>query len=219
MTDYAKQTRKTLNKIWDRTVCPVLSDSSPGLDLSKLRQDSENWIDEISTGLPAVEDIASTMRGALDGSVLYLALHKALTQQGLNTDQTGPLCLEMMRREFGAVSKLKAKTMGAAMFTKLAVRKSAREGAPKTDSPAQFKFDIVEDDQSPKGWAMNVTQCPICHLTKLHDAQDFTPVICAADRIMSDVYGWGLKRTQTIASGASHCDFRFRKGAETEVEI
>ncbi len=29
--------------------------------------------------------------------------------------------------------------------------------------------------------------------------------------------GWGLKRTQTLADGCQYCDFRFKKGAETQI--
>jgi hypothetical protein len=32
--------------------------------------------------------------------------------------------------------------------------------------------------------------------------------------VLSDAMGWGLKRTKT---GCDKCDFRFRKGAQTEI--
>jgi len=34
---------------------------------------------------------------------------------------------------------------------------------------------------------------------------------------LSDAMGWGLKRTETLADGCDKCDFRFRKGAQTEI--
>jgi hypothetical protein len=42
------------------------------------------------------------------------------------------------------------------------------------------------------------------------------------DQIISLMEGslvkrWGLVRTQTLADGCRHCDFRFKKGAATQV--
>jgi hypothetical protein len=34
---------------------------------------------------------------------------------------------------------------------------------------------------------------------------------------LSDAFGWGLARTQTLADGCPHCDFRFIKGGYTRI--
>ena len=41
--------------------------------------------------------------------------------------------------------------------------------------------------------------------------------VCLSDMALSDAMGWGLKRTETLADGCDKCDFRFRKGAATEI--
>ena len=41
----------------------------------------------------------------------------------------------------------------------------------------------------------------------------------AVDKVASEMLGWGLQRTMTIAEGGEKCDFRFRKGGETSVPI
>jgi hypothetical protein len=38
-----------------------------------------------------------------------------------------------------------------------------------------------------------------------------------SDIALSDALGWGLIRTQTLADGCSHCDFRFKKDGETRI--
>ena len=40
-----------------------------------------------------------------------------------------------------------------------------------------------------------------------------------ADILYSKALGWGLKRTTTLAEGAERCDFRFKKGGETQVAV
>ncbi len=61
---------------------------------------------------------------------------------------------------------------------------------------------------------MNITSCAICHLFGNHDAMDLVPYMCAFDDVMSAAGDQGLRRTGTIALGASHCDFRFQQGGE-----
>jgi len=39
------------------------------------------------------------------------------------------------------------------------------------------------------------------------------------DILSSELLGWGLKRTMTLAEGAERCDFRFKKGGETRVAV
>lgn len=31
------------------------------------------------------------------------------------------------------------------------------------------------------------------------------------------VFGWGLRRSETLADGCQRCHFRFKKGGETEI--
>ena len=95
-------------------------------------------------------------------------------------------------------------------------RASARIDADASQSgaaPNEFVFEIVEGDES-SGHGMNVTSCAICHLFGKHDAMELVPYMCAYDDVVSDAGNQGLRRTGTIALGASRCDFRFRQGGE-----
>jgi hypothetical protein len=46
---------------------------------------------------------------------------------------------------------------------------------------------------------------------------EFAPYVCMSDIALSDALGWGLIRTQTLADGCHHCDFRFMKGEATQI--
>ena len=52
---------------------------------------------------------------------------------------------------------------------------------------------------------------------KRQQAEKMFPYVCLADIALSDTFGWGLIRTQTLGDGCDHCDFRFKKGAVTQV--
>ena len=66
---------------------------------------------------------------------------------------------------------------------------------------------------------MTYTRCAIRELAVAYGAAEIAPYICLADITGSRAFGWGLTRTETIAQGASRCDFRFKRGADTRVRV
>ncbi len=91
---------------------------------------------------------------------------------------------------------------------------SADAAASQKDAaPNEFVFEMVEPDAN-TDYGMNVTSCAICHLFGRHDAMDLVPYMCAYDDLMSGASGSGLRRSGTIALGASRCDFRFKPGGQ-----
>ena len=55
-------------------------------------------------------------------------------------------------------------------------------------------------------------ECSSCKLLKAQDAMELAPFVCAIDKVTSELLGWGLTRTMTLAEGFEKCDFRFKKG-------
>ena len=51
----------------------------------------------------------------------------------------------------------------------------------------------------------------------LQNALEILPYVCLADIALSDAFGWGLIRTQSIGDGCEFCDFRFKKGSMTKI--
>jgi hypothetical protein len=80
-------------------------------------------------------------------------------------------------------------------------------------APNEFVFEIVGGDGT-RDRGMNVTSCAICHLFGKRGAMELVPYMCAYDDVVSDAGSQGLRRTGTIALGASRCDFRFRQGGD-----
>jgi hypothetical protein len=58
-----------------------------------------------------------------------------------------------------------------------------------------------------------------CKFLSAQDALELAPYVCAVDKVASEMLGWGLTRTMTIAEGFEKCDFRFKKGAKICVAI
>ena len=79
-------------------------------------------------------------------------------------------------------------------------------------SAERFMFEFVRDDDS--DWGMNIRACALVHEFGRHEAADLVPYFCHNDDVSSDIGGQGLRRTGTIAVGASHCDFRYKAAGE-----
>ncbi len=46
-------------------------------------------------------------------------------------------------------------------------------------------------------------------------ALELAPYVCSVDKVASEMLGWGLVRTTTLAEGGDRCDFRFKRGGQT----
>jgi L-2-amino-thiazoline-4-carboxylic acid hydrolase len=75
-----------------------------------------------------------------------------------------------------------------------------------------FVYDFVEpgpDDSFEFG--INYTACGFCKFAARHGDKDILPHICGLDFEAYATRGIRLERTQTLAGGASHCNFRFSR--------
>jgi L-2-amino-thiazoline-4-carboxylic acid hydrolase-like protein len=76
--------------------------------------------------------------------------------------------------------------------------------------PGDFVYDFVEprpDDRFEFG--INYRACGFCKFAAQHGDKDILPNICGLDFAAYETRGIKLERTQTLAGGATHCNFRF----------
>ncbi len=87
------------------------------------------------------------------------------------------------------------------------------EATQKDRVPGEFEFEVLAGDEEFE-LGYNIKSCAICYSFSKYDAMDLVPYMCATDDVMSDKGNQGLQRTGSIAVGAHHCDFRYRRGGE-----
>lgn len=92
----------------------------------------------------------------------------------------------------------------------------------REEHAGDFVYRFVEAGTTPDGEAfsfgLDYTQCGFCKLAKVHHDEDILPVMCGLDEEIYAMRHIKLSRTQTIAGGASHCNFRFAPAPEPEPE-
>jgi hypothetical protein len=82
--------------------------------------------------------------------------------------------------------------------------------------PENWVFNFVEGAGQNFDWGIDYTECGIVKFFQAQSADELAPYMCLADYPMSKAFGMGLVRTTTLAGGAAKCDFRFKRGRETQ---
>jgi len=149
----------------------------------------------------------------------YLAVYRALQKRGATVEDGGRLIYEMMEAETKAIPGPVRRLMGYLWFSPLFLRRVRKRAAEsqKRQYPGGYVFTYIEGDGRDFDWGIDYTECSGCKLLTAQDAMELAPYVCAVDKVTSELLGWGLTRTMTLAEGFEKCDFRFKKGGETSL--
>lgn len=204
-TKLLKSFDKTENLVRDYVVSRYGESPADTLTLNA-RQKYEQLIPHI----PHVEG-PPALNSFIRIAALELSVFKAMKEHGKSAGEALELCHEAIKARMEAMPKLIKRFIGWYFFTGFAKNRARKMSGRDLGG---FTFDFVEEDD---GWGINYRRCAIYDFFKEQDAEDFSPYACLSDIALSDSMGWGLKRSETLADGCDKCDFRFRKGAKTEI--
>jgi hypothetical protein len=147
-----------------------------------------------------------------------LTAYKAMKKHGKQPGEAWELCHQALRLRLAEYPQWKIRIMKRFMFSLLVrkiVARRARLGQKHRFGDFEIEYLIGEGDNFDFG--VNYLQCGNYNFVKKHGGEEFAPYVCMSDIALSDAMGWGLIRTQTLADGCPHCDFRFKQGAATQI--
>lgn len=147
-----------------------------------------------------------------------LAVYKAMKRYGKPPGEAWELCHEALRLRLVEIPQWKRSLLRRFMFSRLVrkiVGKRARQQEKVRFGDFEVEYVISEGDEFDFG--VNYLQCGNYTFVKTHGGEEFAPYVCMSDIALSEAMGWDLIRTQTLADGCPHCDFRFKKGAATQI--
>ena len=151
----------------------------------------------------------------------YLAVYRALQKQGQTLEDAGRLIFLIASNEARAIPYVGRRVMEALWFSRW-VRNLAKKKAIKLEErryPGNFVMRYVEGNGQEFDYGIDYTECANCKFLRAENAFELAPFVCATDKPISELFGWGLTRPKTIAEGFPICGFRFKKGGETNVPI
>lgn len=180
-----------------------------------IRQEYEKLIPEI----PFIKGPRARMLNSfLLITAQELAAYKAMKNHGKPPGEAWELCHEALRFRMAEIPKWKRWLMRRFMFSRLVrkiVARRARQQQKVLMGDFEIEYLISEGDKFDFG--VNYLQCGNYTFVKRHGGEEFAPYVCMSDIVLSEAMGWSLIRTQTLADGCPHCDFRFKKGAATQI--
>jgi L-2-amino-thiazoline-4-carboxylic acid hydrolase len=142
-------------------------------------------------------------------AALILALHQTLTHYGLATDESYRLIYQIVWQFYTRMGE--PPLLAACAFT----RDHRKRLKLATDIFRHFPFgapsyewrDVAVTDGA---IAFDCMKCPMAEFFAKHNASELcVETACKLDFPLAEKWGGRLERSGTLASGASHCDFRW----------
>ena len=147
-----------------------------------------------------------------------LAAYKTMKKHGKTAAEAWELCHEAIRLKMAVMPKWKRWLLRFFMFSPLIMAIMNRRAGKKDKAIlGYFEIEYLIGKESDFNFGVNYLQCGNLNFLRRHSGEEFAPYVCMSDIALSDAFGWGLIRTQTLADGCSHCDFRFKKGEATQI--
>ena len=149
----------------------------------------------------------------------YLAIYRVLRRMGHAVDEAGKILCQMNEEEFKSIPVPVRRIIGYFWFSPWFLRR-LRKRALKSQQrkyPDDYVLNFIEGDGQTFDYGIDYTECAGCKFLKQQNAAELAPIMCKFDKAASELLGWGLTRTMTIADGYEKCDFRFKKRGKTNV--
>jgi hypothetical protein len=183
-------------------------------DIDGIRQEVMHEFEIVLTQMPYVGGAPNRMSDFFMRLIGFIAIGRVLKRHGVSLSVIGDIERETYKAQLLTVPEAERLASGR-QFMSPENQTLLREQAAKSHEngfPEDFVYDFVEpgpDDNFEFG--INYTACGFCKFAARYGDKDILPSICGLDFDAYAARGIGLERTQTLAGGASHCNFRFSR--------
>jgi hypothetical protein len=154
---------------------------------------------------------------ALISSAFYLPMFLVLEREGYSIRDLARVRLEILEFMSKSLSPRERNPDSSSFFSKDRdeVRKQNAKKSQLRRYPEDWVFEFVEGNDHDFDFGVDYIECGIFKYYEKLGVERFAPICCLCDYPNFHRLGIGFKRTQTIACGASSCDFRFIRDYDT----
>ena len=142
---------------------------------------------------------------------------RILRNEGVPIRKTGQIIFEILTAYYNAIHPLVKWYIRSAYFgeEKKAQLRAAAHKSQLRKYPGDWVFKFIEGDGKTFQYGLDITECGLVKFWSAQGLEEFTPYLCLTDWALWRAIGIETMRTQTIANGATYCDFRYiRKGKD-----
>ena len=181
-----------------------------------IRQEVMDEFDIVLTHMPYVGGTASRMSDFFMRLMGFMAISRVLRRHGVSVSVIGEIERETYKAQLLTVPEAERLDAGRQFMSaenRALLREQATQSATESHQkafPDDFVYDFVEPGPHDHfEFGVNYRACGFCKFAARHEDKEILPNICGLDFVAYAARGIHLERTQTLAGGASHCNFRF----------
>ncbi len=174
-------------------------------------QEAREILEDLIPELPYIGGDENPMTHHIIRCSTSLALYKAMKARGKSAEATGKVIYDAVTE---AVRHMPPTPPPTEAF--LAEQRERARISQKRRYPGDWVWAFVEGNGEDVEYGYDFYECGTRKLYHAHGADAFTPFFCYLDFVTYRTPGWSFSRTKTLAEGHEMCDFRFKKGGETQ---
>lgn len=169
--------------------------------------------DSLYEEIPYIGGDENSLTSDLIGAAENLAFYKVLKRHGKPLKDIGKMAYEATEQEFDDHPELVPPMTNPEFIPYI---KYAADISRERKYPGDWVYEFI-DGNAEFDFGTYFTECGIQKLYHEHNADEFTPYLCAMDILMSECGNLGLQRTQTLAEDGDRCDFQYKAGRKTRI--
>lgn len=183
-------------------------------NIDAIRQEMMDEFEIVLTQMPYVGGAASRMSDFLMRLMGFMAISRVLRRHAVPVAVIGEIERETYKAQLLAMPEAERLALGRQFMSpenQALLREQAKESHQK-EFPEDFVYDFVEPGPGDTfEFGINYKACSFCKFAARHGDKEILPNICGLDFDAYATRGIHLERTQTLAGGADHCNFRFSR--------
>ena len=196
----------------------MLSERAHLSDIDAIRQEVMAEFEIVLAQMPYVGGAASRMSDFFMRLMGFMAISRVLRRHGVPPPVIGEIERETYKAQLLTEPEAERLAAGEEFMSaenQALLREQAATStteAHQTQFPEDFVYDFVEPGPNDDfEFGINYSACGFCKFAGRHGDKEALPNICGLDFDAYATRGIHLDRTQTLAGGASHCNFRFSR--------
>jgi hypothetical protein len=182
--------------------------------IGRIRQEVMDEFAIVLTQMPYVGGAASRMSDFFMRLIGFMAISRVLRRHGVSLSVIGDIERETYKAQLLTVPEAERLAAGRQFMSpeNQALLREQAARSHREEFSEDFVYDFVEPDPGDNfEFGIDYKACGFCKFAERHGDRDILPNICGLDFDAYAARGIRLQRTQTLAGGASHCNFRFSR--------
>jgi hypothetical protein len=187
-------------------------------DVDAIRREVMDEFAVVLTQMPYVGGDANRMSDFFMRLMGFMAIGRVLRRHGVPPSVIGDIERETLKAQMLTVPEAERLAAGRQFMSpenQALLREQAARSATRSHQdafPGDFVYDFVEPGPGDTfDFGVDYKACGFCKFAASHGDGEVLPNLCGLDFAAYATRGIHLERSQTLAGGARHCNFRFSR--------